>query len=145
MESSTDEDNLAWRLELNWFATPDTLLYSSITQGAKAGNTPVNAANISTQNAPVGQEKLLAYEAGVKATLLEQRGDSRPAADRATTGSYPPRPGQMVERCEFAGELHGWRAESLQYSSLHFQLQQHRRRLDLSEAFFQAVDSGDES
>lgn len=73
VESETNEDNVAWRLGLDWFATPDTLLYASIAQGAKAGNTPVNAANISTQNAPVSQEQLLAYELGVKATLLQQR------------------------------------------------------------------------
>ena len=73
VESETNEDNIAWRLELDWFVDPDTLLYGSVSQGAKAGNTPVNAANISTQNAPVGQEKLLAYELGVKATLLQQR------------------------------------------------------------------------
>ncbi len=73
VESKTDEDNVAWRLALDWFARPDTLLYASIAQGYKAGNTPVNAANLATQNAPVGQEKLLAYEIGVKATLLDQR------------------------------------------------------------------------
>lgn len=73
VESQTNEDNIAWRLELDWFVDPDTLLYGSVSQGAKAGNTPVNAANISTQNAPVGQEELLAYELGVKATLLQQR------------------------------------------------------------------------
>jgi len=73
VESQTDEDNIAWRLGLDWFVQPETLLYASIAQGYKAGNTPVNAANISTQNAPVGQEKLLAYELGIKATLLDQR------------------------------------------------------------------------
>ncbi len=73
VESDTDEDNVAWRLALDWFARPGTLLYASVAQGAKAGTTPVNAANISTQNAPVGQEQLLSYELGVKATLLDQR------------------------------------------------------------------------
>jgi outer membrane receptor protein involved in Fe transport len=73
VQSTTDQDNVSWRLGLDWFVVHDTLLYASLAQGYKAGNTPVNAANISTQNAPVGQEKLLAYELGIKTTLLDQR------------------------------------------------------------------------
>ncbi len=73
VESELDEDNLAWRLGLEWSASADSLVYASISQGAKSGTTPVNAANIATQNAPVGQEELLAYEIGVKSTLLDQR------------------------------------------------------------------------
>ncbi|MCB1844893.1 MAG: TonB-dependent receptor [Halioglobus sp.] len=73
VESELNEDNLAWRLGLEWSAGADSLVYASVSQGAKSGTTPVNAANIATQNAPVGQEKLLAYEIGVKSTLLDQR------------------------------------------------------------------------
>jgi len=73
VESELDEDNVAWRVAIEWSASPDSLLYASISQGAKSGTTPVNAANIATQNAPVGQEKLLAYEAGLKSTLFDQR------------------------------------------------------------------------
>ncbi len=71
VESELDEDNVAWRVALDWSVTDDTMVYASLSQGAKSGVTPVNAANISTQNAPVGQEKLLAYELGFKASLLE--------------------------------------------------------------------------
>ncbi len=71
--SHTDEDHVPWRVALNWQFNADTLLYASVAEGAKNGVTPVNAANIATQNAPVGQEKLLAYEVGMKATLLDQR------------------------------------------------------------------------
>jgi iron complex outermembrane receptor protein len=35
--------------------------------------TPINAANISTQNAPATQELLTAYEVGMKAGLLDHR------------------------------------------------------------------------
>jgi iron complex outermembrane receptor protein len=49
------------------------LWYGSVSRGAKAGSTPINAANISTQNAPAKQELLTAYETGVKAGLLEHR------------------------------------------------------------------------
>ena len=66
---TVDEDNVSWRLALDWQVAPDTLIYASVSQGAKAGNTPINAANVSTQNSPALQETLLAYELGTKARL----------------------------------------------------------------------------
>ena len=71
--STLDEDNLAWRVALDWKASEDVLLYGSISRGAKAGVTPINAANISTQDAPANQELLTAYEVGVKAGLFQHR------------------------------------------------------------------------
>jgi iron complex outermembrane recepter protein len=71
--SHLNEDNVPWRLALNWQYDVDTLLYASVSEGFKSGVTPVNAANLAVQNAPVKQEQLLAYEVGVKATLLERR------------------------------------------------------------------------
>ena len=71
--SKLDEDNMPWRVALNWQYDTDTLLYAYVAEGFKSGVTPVNAANLAVQNAPVEQEQLLAYELGVKATLLEQR------------------------------------------------------------------------
>ncbi|WP_029915938.1 TonB-dependent receptor [Caulobacter sp. UNC358MFTsu5.1] len=71
--SKLDEDNLAWRVALDWQATEDVLLFGSVSRGAKAGATPINAANISTQNAPARQEMLTAYEVGVKAGLFQRR------------------------------------------------------------------------
>jgi iron complex outermembrane receptor protein len=65
------EDNVAWRLALNWQATKDTLLFASVSEGAKAGNTPVNASNVSFQQDPARQETLLAYEIGAKTALTE--------------------------------------------------------------------------
>ncbi|MBO9559684.1 MAG: TonB-dependent receptor [Caulobacter sp.] len=71
--SKLDEDNVAWRVALDWQATEDVLVFGSISRGAKAGATPINAANISTQNAPARQEMLTAYEVGVKAGLFQHR------------------------------------------------------------------------
>lgn len=71
--SHLDEDNLPWRLALNWQYNVDTLMYASVTEGFKSGVTPVNAANLAVQNSSVDQEQVLAYEVGLKATLLEQR------------------------------------------------------------------------
>ena len=71
--STLDEDNVAWRVVGNWTPQPGLLIYGSISRGAKAGDTPINAANISTQDAPARQELLTAYELGVKAGLFERR------------------------------------------------------------------------
>ena len=46
------EDNVSWRVALDWQATPSTLFHASVSQGYKAGVTPVNAASTSTQQAP---------------------------------------------------------------------------------------------
>jgi outer membrane receptor protein involved in Fe transport len=73
VHSNLDENNVPWRLALNWQYNVDTLMYASLSEGFKSGVTPVNAANLAVQNAPVKQEQLLAYEAGIKATLLDQR------------------------------------------------------------------------
>ncbi len=69
LSHTLDEDNVSWRVALDWQASNDLLLFASVSEGAKAGNTPINAANVSFQQNPARQEKLLAYEVGAKATL----------------------------------------------------------------------------
>lgn len=73
VRSTLEEDNVAWRVALDWTPTDNLLVYGSVSRGAKAGATPINAANISTQNAPARQEMLTAYEVGVKAGLFDRR------------------------------------------------------------------------
>src|SRR3546814_1687802 len=60
VQSLLDENNVAWRAALDWSPNDDTLLYASVSRGYKAGTTPINAANLARQNAPVTQEKLTA-------------------------------------------------------------------------------------
>ncbi|HWW55622.1 MAG TPA: TonB-dependent receptor [Sphingopyxis sp.] len=72
VRSVLDENNVAWRVALNWSPNSDTLLYTSVSRGYKSGTTPINAANLARQNAPVTQEKLTAYEVGLKATLADR-------------------------------------------------------------------------
>lgn len=67
-----EENNTSWRLALDWQMSPTALLYASVSQGYKAGVTPVNAASTSTQQAPASQESLLAYEAGAKLGLFDR-------------------------------------------------------------------------
>jgi len=71
--SKLSENNLAWRAALDWKPNEDTLLYASVSRGYKSGTTPINAASIARQNYPVVQEKLTAYEVGVKATLADRK------------------------------------------------------------------------
>src|SRR3546814_20487626 len=66
--STLDENNLAWRVVLDWSPNENTLVYASVSRGYKSGTSPVNAASKARQNAPVVQERLTAYELGLKAT-----------------------------------------------------------------------------
>ena len=73
VQSVLDENNVAWRFALDWTPNDDTLVYASVSRGYKSGTTPINAANLARQNAPVTQEKLTAYEVGVKASLADRK------------------------------------------------------------------------
>lgn len=64
-----DEENLSWRLGLNWKVTPGTLVYANITRGYKAGTFSLVPGLDPKQYDPVGQESLLAYELGLKTSL----------------------------------------------------------------------------
>lgn len=72
VRSLLDENNVAWRVALDWSPNTETLVYASVSRGYKSGTTPINAANLARQNAPVTQEKLTAYELGIKATLADR-------------------------------------------------------------------------
>lgn len=71
--SDLKEDNVAWRGALTWEPTDDILAYASVSRGYKSGSTPVNAANIATQNRPAKQEQLTAYELGTKLSLADRK------------------------------------------------------------------------
>lgn len=73
VQSRLDEDNVAWRTALGWEVSDDALVYASVSRGYKSGSTPVNAANIATQNRPATQEQLTAYEIGTKLALADRR------------------------------------------------------------------------
>lgn len=69
---SLDEDNVSWRLALSYDLTDDVLVYATTSRGYKAGNSITVAGSSDTQYKPVTQEELTAYEAGIKATLLDR-------------------------------------------------------------------------
>ncbi len=78
--STLSENNIAWRAALDWKPNTDTLLYASVSRGYKSGTTPINAASIARQNAPVKQEKLTAYEVGAKLSLADRKVQANVAA-----------------------------------------------------------------
>lgn len=70
VRNTLHEDNLSWRLSLNYKPSPDQLLYANVTKGYKAGTFPTVAATLASQDIPVKQESVLAYEAGFRTSLL---------------------------------------------------------------------------
>lgn len=73
VHNELDENSLSWRVGLNWTARPGLLVYLNASRGYKAGTSPVAAVSSVNQYNPIGQESVLAYEAGVKAAFLGRR------------------------------------------------------------------------
>lgn len=67
------EDNVSWRLALNYKPTDDLMLYASASQGYKSGSFPNVAATGFRQYEAATQEKLIAYEAGFKSSLADRK------------------------------------------------------------------------
>lgn len=68
---SLDEDNVSGRLGIDWAVADDTLWFASISRGFKSGAFPQLSGNIAAQYEPAKQEKVLAYEVGVKSLLAD--------------------------------------------------------------------------
>ncbi|MGB3795100.1 MAG: TonB-dependent receptor [Alteraurantiacibacter sp.] len=68
---SLDEDNISWRVGLDWSPTPDLLIYGNLARGYKAGSYPAVSATTFTAFLPVTQESVLSYEAGLKAGVFD--------------------------------------------------------------------------
>jgi outer membrane receptor protein involved in Fe transport len=71
--SQLNEDNVSWRVGLDWKFDPNSLLYANVTQGYKSGSYSLVPAIISTQFTPVTQEGVLAYESGIKTSFFERK------------------------------------------------------------------------
>ncbi|WP_375207844.1 TonB-dependent receptor [Hyphococcus sp.] len=67
------EDNISWRAGIDFRASDNVLLYANASKGFKTGSFPVISAATHNQLRPVTQESVLAYEAGFKATLADNR------------------------------------------------------------------------
>ncbi len=69
--SSLDEDNVSWRIGVDYSLGPDALLYANVTRGYKAGSYGLVPAILSSQFTPVTQESVLAYEIGSRFTTAD--------------------------------------------------------------------------
>jgi outer membrane receptor protein involved in Fe transport len=70
---SLKEDNVSWRLGINYDASDDLLLYGLVSEGYKTGSFALIPASTTAQFDPVTQESVLVYELGFKWSLLEKR------------------------------------------------------------------------
>jgi len=66
-----DQSNVPWRVGVDWKPIANNLIYFTVSRGYKAGSSPALGAETYQQFTPVTQESLLAYELGIKSTLLE--------------------------------------------------------------------------
>ncbi|WP_169075911.1 TonB-dependent receptor [Thalassotalea algicola] len=69
IKDTLDEDSLSWRLASHYQWSPSTSVYASYSRGYKAGSYPSLAAIEENQLDPVVQERLDAYEIGIKSLL----------------------------------------------------------------------------
>ncbi|MGC4252483.1 MAG: TonB-dependent receptor [Sphingobium sp.] len=70
-KGTLDEDNVSWTAGLDYKPRPGLLFYGNVSRGYKAGSFPAVSATIFEQYQAVKQESVTAYEAGVKASLLD--------------------------------------------------------------------------
>jgi len=73
VHSVLNQNSVSWRFGLNWTARPGLLAYANVSRGYKAGAVPVASVSTVPQYAPIRQESVIAYETGVKASLLDRR------------------------------------------------------------------------
>ena len=66
VEKTLDQDNVSWKLGLSWKPINHALLYANVTRGYKAGVFGTLGVLTDAEARPVGQESVLAYEAGFK-------------------------------------------------------------------------------
>jgi outer membrane receptor protein involved in Fe transport len=70
---SLKEDNVSWRAGIDYRLGSATLLYANVSRGYKAGSFPILAAATISQFNPVTQEKVTAYEGGLKTSFWDKR------------------------------------------------------------------------
>jgi outer membrane receptor protein involved in Fe transport len=66
------EDNVSWRVGLDWKPNRATTLYVNVSKGYKAGGFPTTSASTMAQFLPVRQESVMAYEGGFKLRPFDQ-------------------------------------------------------------------------
>jgi outer membrane receptor protein involved in Fe transport len=70
VQSHLNEDNVSWRVGIQFKPTANALLYANVSKGYKAGGYPSITALFAPGADPAKQESVLAYEAGFKLPLF---------------------------------------------------------------------------
>lgn len=70
-QAALAQNNVSWRAGLDYKISPYVLFYANVSRGYKAGSFPALAAATYTAALPVVQEKVTAYEAGIKASTVD--------------------------------------------------------------------------
>jgi outer membrane receptor protein involved in Fe transport len=68
-----NEDNWSYRIGANYKFDGGALIYGTVSQGYKTGIFSAIGASSTSQYSPATQEKVIAYEAGIKAPLFDRR------------------------------------------------------------------------
>jgi iron complex outermembrane recepter protein len=71
--STLQQNNVSWKVGLDYHLDDTTLLYTNISRGYKAGSFPSLSAATFVQLQPVTQESVTSYEAGIKAAWWDHR------------------------------------------------------------------------
>jgi len=74
------EDNVSWRVGLDYKIAERTLIYTNVSRGYKAGSFPSLAAATFKALKPVTQESVTAYELGLKTQFLDRMVDLNASA-----------------------------------------------------------------
>ncbi len=72
-EQDLNEDNLSFRVGANYKFDGGTLVYATVSRGYKAGVITSMSPAFANQYIPAVQERVMAYEAGIKAPLFDRR------------------------------------------------------------------------
>ncbi len=80
IQGKLNQNNLSWRVGVDFKASDRMLLYANVAKGYKAGSFPNYGAATYLQYIPVRQESVLAYEAGVKFRSADRRFQANAAA-----------------------------------------------------------------
>lgn len=68
---SLGEDNVSWKVGIDYNLSDDSLVYANISQGYKAGSFPALSVAKFEGLAPVTQESVMSYELGLKSLMAE--------------------------------------------------------------------------
>ena len=67
------EDNVSWKLGIDWKPADGTLVYANVSKGYKGGGFPSIGASVFSQFLKLKQESVVDYEVGTKLSLLDRR------------------------------------------------------------------------